>query len=160
PHQAKETGLYRVILGGCAGIAATVAMTMAMRRLHPLLEKDECYPLPPRQIIDQIGLGGEEDAARNRTVIAHLAYGALTGALFATLPRRRGVGVAYGLAIWAGSYLGWIPTLKVLSPASRHPANRNLLMSAVHVVWGAVLAKSLSELEASRGDVFSRSTTT
>jgi hypothetical protein len=30
-------------------------------------------------------------------------------------------------------------------------------MSAVHVVWGTVLAKSLSELEASRDDVFSRS---
>lgn len=152
--------MYRVILGGCAGIAATVAMTLAMRRLHPLLEDDKRYPLPPRQIIDQVGLGGEEKAARNRTVLGHLVYGALTGALYASLPKRRGAGVVYGLAIWAASYLGWIPALGVLSSANRHPAQRNLLMSAVHVVWGTVLAKSLSELEASRGDVFSRSTPT
>ncbi len=149
--------MYRIVLGGCAGIAATVAMTMAMRRLHPLLEDDQRYPLPPRQIIDQLGLGSEEKAASNRTVFGHLAYGALTGALFALLPKQRGTGFAYGVAIWAASYLGWIPAFGVLSPASRHPTQRNLLMSAVHVVWGTVLAKSLSELEASRDDVFSRS---
>lgn len=155
---AKETGVNRIFLGGFAGIAATVAMTMAMRRLHPLLEDDKRYPLPPRQIIDQFGLGREEEAARSRTVIGHLAYGAFTGALFAALPKRRGAGISYGLAVWAASYLGWIPALGVLSPASRHPTQRNLLMSAVHVVWGTVLAKSLYELEASRDDVFGRST--
>lgn len=148
--------MIRIAFGGLAGIAATVAMTAAMRRLYPLLDKSKRYPLPPREIIDRIGLGDDERTARDRTVLAHFGYGALAGALFAALPPPRGSGTAFGLGIWAVSYLGWIPALRILSPASQHPVQRNLLMAAAHVVWGIVLAKSLSELERSGDDVFGR----
>ena len=38
--------------------------------------------------------------------------------------------------------------MQILSPATRHPVQRNLLMLAAHVVWGLTLAKSLNELDA------------
>ena len=88
-----------------------------------------------------------------QTLLAHLGYGALTGALYAALPRRPS-GFVYGPAIWALSYLGWLPGLRILKPAQHHPAKRNLLMLAVHLVWGGTLAWSLRELEASMKDVF------
>jgi len=148
--------LSRILLGGFAGIAATVAMTAVMRRLHKIISSDEQYPLPPRQIIDQIGWSGKEQSTRSLTVFTHVGYGALSGALFALLPRPIS-GTRYGLAVWAASYLGWIPAMGILSLAVNHPMQRNLLMMAAHVIWGSTLARSLSELEASRHDVFSRS---
>jgi hypothetical protein len=55
-------------------------------------------------------------------------------------------GAAYGVAVWTGSYLGWIPTLGLLKPATRHPAERNALMLAAHLVWGAALGGTLREI--------------
>jgi hypothetical protein len=76
---------------------------------------------------------------------AHLAYGAVTGALLGLAVRRPGVatGAACGVLIWAASYFGWVPTLRVLKPANLHPLRRNLLMIAAHLVWGAATAASL-----------------
>ncbi|ASP86732.1 hypothetical protein CDO26_19225 (plasmid) [Sinorhizobium meliloti] len=45
-------------------------------------------------------------------------------------------GPAYGLAIWAASYLGWIPAAGILTPATKHPMSRNLL-SSPHASRGA-----------------------
>lgn len=148
--------MSRILLGGFAGIAATVAMTAVMRRLHNAVSRDQQYPLPPRQIIDQVGWYGNERSTRTFTIFAHVGYGALMGSLFAFLPRRIG-GTRFGLAVWALSYLGWLPACGILSPAIRHPVQRNLLMMAAHLVWGSSLAISLSELETSRDDVFGRS---
>jgi uncharacterized membrane protein YagU involved in acid resistance len=55
-------------------------------------------------------------------------------------------GAAFGLAVWAGSYLGLLPVLGILRPATEHPARRNALMIASHVVWGAVAGLVLEEL--------------
>jgi putative membrane protein len=41
--------------------------------------------------------------------------------------------------VWAGSYLGLLPVLGILSPATRHPTGRNALMIAAHIIWGATL---------------------
>lgn len=38
--------------------------------------------------------------------------------------------------------------------SDRDPAERNFLMAAVHVVWGATLAASLSELERAAKEIF------
>lgn len=144
----------RLLLGLVAGTAASVAMTAAMRRLFPELPAEEQYPLPPREILDRVEPAAPFPAERSlQTLLAHLGYGALTGALYAALPRRPS-GFVYGPAIWALSYLGWLPGLRILKPAQHHPAKRNLLMLAVHLVWGGTLAWSLRELEASMKDVF------
>jgi uncharacterized membrane protein YagU involved in acid resistance len=144
----------RALLGILAGVAATMAMTATMRRLHAVLPDDERYPLPPREIIDRSVPAVGERQARSRTILAHFGFGGLTGALFALLPAIRGGGIAYGLGVWALSYLGWIPAARILTPAHRHPLRRNLLMVAAHIVWGLTLSKSLEEIEEAADEAF------
>ncbi|WP_192936130.1 hypothetical protein [Sinorhizobium medicae] len=148
--------VQRIVSGALAGMAATMAMTMAMRRLHALLDSREDYPLPPREIIEQTGSADDEENARADTLAAHFGFGALAGAIFALFPTWKGGGMLYGLGIWGISYLGWIPAAQILAPAWRHPLHRNLLMIAVHLVWGATLAKSLREMELAEEGPFGR----
>ena len=143
------------VFGALAGLVATMAMTAAMRRLHGHLPVDEKYPLPPREIVDRVARVDNEAAARASTMISHFGFGAAAGALFALPFAQRLGGPAYGLGVWAVSYLGWIPALGILAPATRHPARRNLLMLVVHLVWGLALALSFKELEAA-DDAFGR----
>ena len=62
--------------------------------------------------------------------------------------------MVYGLGVWAMSYLGWIPAVRILTPAHRHPLRRNLLMIAAHIVWGLTLSKSLREMENAADEAF------
>lgn len=148
----------KLLLGALAGIAGTVAMTAAMRALHRRLPGHERYPLPPREIIE--GTAPEhalEEADRQElTLAAHFGYGAATGALYAVIRPREGAlaGALYGVLVWAGSYLGWVPGARILQPATRHPWRRNGLMIAAHLVWGATTALSLRELERANAEIF------
>ncbi|WP_421697113.1 hypothetical protein [Ancylobacter sp.] len=146
----------RLVLGALAGVAATLPMTMAMRRLHGRLPNKERYPLPPREIsanLPHLGL-----TAPTATLLHHFAYGGAAGAAFGLLRPRsaRLAGPLFGIGVWVASYLGWIPVLGILRPATLHPARRNALMLAVHLVWGAGLATGLRELEQARRTSFSR----
>ena len=145
----------RLVIGAVAGIVGTMAMTSAMRRLHARLPRDERYPLTPREIVDAAASPPDE-AARDLTTAAHFAYGAACGALLAAAdpkPARR-LGAAAGAAIWLASYMGWVPALNLLKPATEHPARRNALMIAVHLVWGTATAAALNELTAARETIF------
>lgn len=131
--------------GAAAGLVATAAMTAAMLAMFRRLPADQRYPLPPAEITTVMkSRAGGEEATRGETLAAHFAYGAVFGALFPVLARQRsaGAGVLYGLAVWSGSYLGWLPAFGVLKPATRHPARRNALMLLAHAVWGWTLAAS------------------
>lgn len=57
-------------------------------------------------------------------------------------------GALYGVAVWGISYLGWVPGLKLLRPATTHPGRRNLLMILAHLVWGPVTAVLAEQLQA------------
>jgi uncharacterized membrane protein YagU involved in acid resistance len=150
----------RLIIGGIAGLVGTMAMTAAMRRLHRRLPEAERYPLTPREIVDshskQLGQPLAGEGAKDVTTAAHFAYGAAMGAMIAAMnpdPKKR-TGAAAGAAIWLASYMGWIPAVGILEPATKHPARRNLLMIAVHLVWGAATAASLRELRTARETIF------
>ena len=160
----------RLVIGAVAGIVGTMAMTAAMRRLHARLPAEERYPLTPRDAAGSkaasggsgaSGIVGEamgrppDGAAKDITTAAHFAYGAACGALLSAANPRTGkaAGAAAGAAIWLASYMGWIPALTLLKPATEHPARRNGLMIAVHLVWGAATAAALRELSAAR-DIF------
>jgi hypothetical protein len=144
----------KLAYGMIAGIAATVGMTAAMRRMHARLPSPERYPLPPREIV---GRAGGRSAGAEAAMLAHFGYGALTGGLFALQGRRSlAAGVLYGAGVWAGSYFGWVPLARILEPADRHPMRRNALMIAAHVLWGALLAAGLREIEAARQGAFRR----
>jgi uncharacterized membrane protein YagU involved in acid resistance len=123
-------------------------MTAVMRRFHRNLAEEDQYPLPPREIISSIAPDLPGTKARDLSMLTHFAYGAACGAALATVRRRPslGYGVAGGIGIWIGSYLGWLPGLKILKPATEHPAQRNAGMILAHAVWGAAYALTQSGL--------------
>ena len=143
--------------GALAGLIATVPMTIAMLAMHRRLPWHERYPLPPRQIVAKLahatGLRKhlDNDEEQGATLAAHFGYGSATGALFAPIARelpfpRVLSGIGYGLAVWTVSYLGVLPALRILRPATEHPPERNALMILAHVVCGASLGLAVDAL--------------
>ena len=152
----------RLLIGGIAGFVGTMAMTAAMQRLHRRLPEKERYPLTPREIIDSVAEKADveltDESAKNATTALHFAYGAVMGAAIAAMnpnPSRRS-GALAGTAVWLASYMGWIPAMNVLEPATQHPKRRNLLMVGVHIVWGAATASAMRELVAARTSMLAR----
>jgi hypothetical protein len=151
--------MNRILLGALAGLAATVPMSLAMKLMHEQLPEHEQYPLPPRAVTMEIAEGAgvkeelDEPEREGLTWAAHFAYGAACGAAYAPLARRGGLppvvsGAAFGVAVWAGSYLGWLPAAGIIRPATEHPPRRTALMIAAHVVWGVAagaLVQSLTD---------------
>lgn len=138
-----------IFRGAMAGLAATAPMTAAMRHMYRRLPQEEQYPLPPAEIADSIlqhlGIKPALTAPQEKTLIllGHYGYGALSGAVYAALtpkgvrlPLARGAG--FGVLLWAASYLGWLPLLHILTPATQHPRGRTLLMLTAHAFWGGM----------------------
>ena len=150
--------MNKYLAGAVAGTLATIPMTLTMKTLHRQIPKKERKPLPPEQITMEIAedIGAEDllDEKIEReavTLFNHFAYGAAAGAVYAAVaenvdlpPALKGIG--YGLAVWTGSYLGWLPLAGILPPATEHPASQNRTMIAAHVVWGAALGAALEIL--------------
>lgn len=142
--------MNRIFTEGLAGALATLPMTMAMTAMHRTLPEQERYPLPPKQILETLSGRVElrekldEPELNVLTMLAHVGYGAVAGTLYAWVgrlwPGNPAVkGIVFGLGVWTTSYLGWLPWAGILPPATEHPARRNGLMIAAHVVWGAGL---------------------
>ena len=143
--------LLRLALGFVCGVVATGPMSVAMVLLHRRLPVRERYPLPPREItskaVEQIIEPGKIAASTFSalTWLAHFAYGGAAGALYAgterRLPGTAAVrGPLFGLLVWTVSYLGLLPGLRVLTPATEHPLRRSALMIFAHLVWGWCIA--------------------
>jgi len=146
--------------GALAGFVATAPMSLTMLIGWMLLPSRQKYHLPPRliteKIIKRVGLRKHmnESQLAAVTVASHFAYGAAFGSLYALFEQRLPLsasvkGVCAGLAIWVGSYLGWLPALDILPPATRHPWRRNLMMILAHVVWGVTLGEMTRKLTSS-----------
>jgi hypothetical protein len=144
----------RLLYGGIAGFAATLAMTSVMARLHRRLPEKERCPLPPREITEQV-TGGSDSGVRDWAMAAHFLYGGACGAMLAAHRGKPGIaeGATAGAMIWAGSYFGWVPGLEILKPASAHPVRRNALMIGAHLVWGAATAAAIHELTLARNTI-------
>ena len=146
-----------LIAGALAGFVATAPMTAAMEAMHRRLPAAERYPLPPSEITEQIEAAA---GARRRidepehvaaSLVTHFAVGTAAGGLYGPLaaglrPNPLLGGVAFGLAVWATGYLGVLPALDLLRPATEHPPRRNALMITAHVVWGATLGVLLNRM--------------
>jgi len=146
-------------------------MTLAMEVMYRSLPQHERYPLPPREITEQLiakaGLWGQLDEKEylGLSLLSHFLYAAAAGAVYAALVEKYTFsslpgGVTFGLGLWTISYLGWLPAAGILRPATEHPPRRNVLMLTAHVVWGSVLGllanhfqekheKSFTQLEVS-----------
>lgn len=154
--------MNKYLAGAIAGAAATVPMTLTMIWLHRHIPLKIREQLPPKQItvrvFQELGLEEIVDKKLERDTVSlvnHFAYGTATGAIYAPLAEAIDLppaakGVAFGLAVWAGSYLGWLPAVGILRSATEERAERNALMIAAHVVWGAALGLMLERLENNR----------
>lgn len=140
-----------IIRGTISGTLATLPMTLAMFRLRRRLPREWVKPLPPRQITlrlaHRMGLGRKLDRGEKRTLtwLSHYGYGAVAGGLYALSPRWMS-GPWYGLAVWAISYLGFMPALNLYKPAVKDAASRNFLMIMSHLVWGLFLGLAFRAL--------------
>jgi len=133
-----------------AGLVSTTAMTVLMQGLFNRLPRDQQYPLPPEEIatVAETSVLGKELSPPQHmawTLISHFGYCITLAGVYSMLAEPLPFsallkGVLYGIAVWAGSYLGWLPALGVLRPATQFPPKRNGLMIVAHLVWGAVLS--------------------
>jgi uncharacterized membrane protein YagU involved in acid resistance len=146
-----------------SGFLATVPMTIVMEAMHRRLPWRERYALPPREITmnlaDAAGVKKQlpEGGRFAATMAGHFGYGTLVGALYAPLSRKVQApavvkGALFGILVWTVSYLGVLPVIRVLPPATEQPQRRNELMIASHIVWGIALALIGERLSSSCSD--------
>ena len=156
-HEAFQTArILRLVIdmailrGATAGFAATVPMTLAMEALRAALPREQMRRMPPREVVDRtvdkagVGTKLERSDRIALTTLAHFAFGALAGAVYGAVFERRKstlTGIAYGLAVWALAYGVGLPSLGVHPAASDDTEDRNAVLVASHVVWGATLGK-------------------
>lgn len=126
---------------GSDGAPSSPAPTVSALRLATITD-GVMSRLPPA--IRHVPLEGP-----HRALAAHFAFGAATGALYGAATSHKHVspgitsGVMFGLGVWAASYLGWVPLTGLMPPASQQPAQRNAMMVASHIVWGAALGAAV-----------------
>lgn len=138
----------RIATGAIAGFLATAPMTVAMMLMQRWFAPRHYGPLSPRQVTDNLtsilGLPQKTQAQHDRlTLAAHYSYGAAVGMLYPllnSLPLPVVLtGAWHGLLVWAGSYLGLLPSTGLLDSATERPRRRNLLMITAHLIWGISL---------------------
>lgn len=145
--------------GALAGLGAAIPMTLAMEIMYRSLPAHERYPLPPREITEELlthaGLSEQLDEAEQveLSLLSHFSYAAAAGAVYAALARKYTptpfpAGITFGLGLWAISYLGWLPAAGILRPATQHPPRRTAVMLIAHVVWGSVLGLMVGRFRA------------
>jgi uncharacterized membrane protein YagU involved in acid resistance len=153
----SDPWFHRLFKGVLMGFLATVPMSLSMLLGRRLLPRQERYGLPPRliteEITERVGIRDHlgEDELMGLTIFSHFGYGAMTGGLYALVeplvPLHASLkGALAGIAVWVGSYLGWLPAMDILPPATQHPWRRNLLMLVAHAIWGAALGEGLRKL--------------
>ena len=138
-----------MVRGAAGGFAATVPMTIVMEGLRAVLPREQFRRMPPREIVDRTVAKtgeGEHVDERDRIAIAtaaHLAFGTAAGALYGAVAGSHRssalAGMAYGLAVWAVAYGVGLPSLGLHPAATSDTKDRNEVLIASHLVWGAVL---------------------
>ena len=135
------------IKGVIGGIAATLAMSgvMAIGKAMGWMEQP-----PPKQITahaeKKVGI-----SPRNQPkpifamswLVSHFGYGTMCGVIFSVIWRRwvriPGTGLVYGLVVWAISYLGLMPALRLYPAAPHDRRSREIVLVVGHEVYGGTL---------------------
>jgi putative membrane protein len=78
------------------------------------------------------------------TTLGHLGYGAAMGGLYAPLADNvpappAAKGAAFGLLVWAVSYLGLLPAMGIMEMPREQSVRRNVMMILAHIIWGVAL---------------------
>ena len=141
--------LRATALGAASGVVATAAMSAVMVGAQRAGLMGE---LPPhaiaRQSVERTPGPDETTPETKRRLgwLAHFGFGAAIGGLYGLLRRRVRTpgpaafhGGSFALAVWAVSYLGWIPALNFLPSATEDEPGRPPTMIAAHLVFGALV---------------------
>jgi hypothetical protein len=149
---------HEAIRGMLAGAVATISMSAVMFAAQHLGLMGE---QPPRTLttraLARAGIAHRvpEPAHDVVAAVAHIGFGAAVGAAFAVastrsgpVPRSQSAGALLATGVWAGSYLGWGPSLRLTPPA--HGGLRPAVsMIVAHWVYGATLVLVLRSISAS-----------
>lgn len=148
----------RLVSGAVAGAVAAVPMALLMSALNRYLPGrkqsfiDRLKALPPKKITQRVtrraGLGFLTRPGKgweSTTWLAHLGYGAATASLYPVITRPLPLpgilrGMLFAIGVWAGSYLGWLPAVNILPPATKQSPRRNAVMILSHLFWGSLIA--------------------
>jgi hypothetical protein len=138
-----QTRTRRALVGAAGGVGATVVMTGFMRLLRPRGAWAQSPQVIQSAAAERAGMRGPARATA-RTVgwlPGHLGMGAALGTGYALLPHRPGIrtSVPYALAVWAVSYAGVMPALRLYPSPAKDVRSRGLTTLAAHVVFGAAL---------------------
>lgn len=151
--------LEKLDTGFWAGILATGPMTLALFELQKDSPGLRNSPLPPARLttesLQPVGIPQSLNsrARVDLTMLSHFGYGVACALIYSFAVRdfksRPAVkGTLFGAAVWAVSYLGWIPLFGFKSSAFHLSFGRNLQMFLAHLVWGASLGIAEDELRA------------
>ena len=107
---------------------------------------------PPKRIIRRAAHQARIPARRYgpatllTTAAAHLGFGAGSGALYSALVRRSTPlrGMSFGVVVWAASYAGWIPALRLMPAPHRDKPGRVGTILTAHLVYGIALHAALT----------------
>jgi hypothetical protein len=144
--------LKRAARGAVAGLAATAVMTatrIGAERAGVFRRRP-----PHSEIVGRLravlGRSPWGDDAERAATIAHYAFGAIAGAVYAAwVPRRArpATGTLYASAIWTVSYHQVLPRLHLIPPPQHDETGRQLVLAVDHVVYGLALDACLEGLE-------------
>lgn len=139
--------------GAVAGLAGTVVMSTALgvAKAIGMLPGE----VPPRKVARHVEEalelhdGVPSPAFEARWIGQHFAYGAAGGVAYALIQRRLRLGEPlpagplFGAALWACSYIGWLPAAG-LYPSPTADRNRRIAtMITVHLIYGTATAAAL-----------------
>jgi len=163
----KQYGLS-LVEGSLAGVIATVPMTLFMFAGQYLLPQRQHYALPPERLTGtfakQVGVKLDKPQLLVASFVSHFSFGGAMGALYGPLMRIVPLpsvlkGMVFGLVVWFAVYRGLLPAVGMSEAATKQPLQRNALMLAAHLVWGAGMGWAMQLLEGVfdrliRGDLF------
>lgn len=137
-------------IGGCLSTAVMSVVMLAAQRAGLLGGQ------PPERItavlLESVGVRERGAAMQDTLAVAlHFSFGTALGIPIGLLrqhlrqPRWAAlVGVLYGGLVWAVSYKGWIPALRILPPPEHDRPGRRVTMSVAHLVYGGLLGVIVS----------------
>lgn len=142
--------------GAAAGVLATAAMSVFMKAWQLAMPRERGKAIPPGEPVQ--GAAEKLDVWRKLppasrtglTWLSHFGYGTTMAVAYAGARQEIGgpaavSGALYGLGLWGASWGAWLPAADLVRWPEEKSAQRNAMMIAAHVVWGAVLGLSLEK---------------